>query len=116
MVTWNVPDSSLTVTVEPQVLWTIVRVSGELDIESRADFDDRLFALIRAAGEPRICVDVANLAFCDSPGVACLVRAWRASQERGGTLVLLRPGARLARKLMVMGLDRVLTVVNDLPR
>jgi anti-anti-sigma factor len=107
-------EPSLGVTVERQV-WTVVRLSGELDYESHGYFDDRLFVLIRAAVQPYICVDLSGLEFCDSRGVACLVRAWRASQDRGGALVLMRPGTRLARKLVVMGLGGVLPVVEQLP-
>jgi anti-sigma B factor antagonist len=107
-------EPSLGVTVERQV-WTVVRLSGELDYGSRAYFDDRLFVLVRAAVQPYICVDLSGLEFCDSRGVACLVRAWRASRERGGALVLMRPGTRLARKLTVMGLNGMLPVVEELP-
>ena len=82
-------EPSLGVTVERQV-WTVVRLSGELDYESHADFDDRLFVLIRAAVQPYICIDVSGLEFCDSRGVACLMRAWRTSRERGGALVLVQ--------------------------
>jgi anti-sigma B factor antagonist len=107
---------SLTMTVEQQVLWVVVRLSGELDRVSQAALDGRLSGLVRAAEQPRICVDLSGLDFCDSSGVACLLRGWQAARERGGALVLLRPGVRLAHKLMVSGLAALLTVIDELPR
>lgn len=106
---------ALTMTVEQQVLWKVVRLSGELDVESRAGLDERLYRLIRDADQPRIGIDVSGLEFCDSSGIASLVRAWKAARARGGELLLVRPEAALARKLLVIGLNAVLTVVDDLP-
>ncbi len=105
----------LSVTVEQQVLWTIVRVTGELDYGTQSRLGDCLFTLINQAEQPRICVDVRGLQFCDSAGMACLVVAWKVAQARGGSLVLLRPGARLGRKLAVIGLAAMLPVVEELP-
>ena len=107
--------SLLSVTVEQQVLWTIVRVTGELDYGTQSQLGDCLFALIKQAEQPRICVDVRGLDFCDSSGMACLVVAWKVAQARGGSLVLLRPRPYLGRKLAVIGLAAMLTVVDDLP-
>lgn len=108
--------TGLKMTVERQVLWVVVRLSGELDRASLAYLDGRLSALVRAAEQPRIGIDLSGVEFCDSSGVACLLRGWLAARERGGALVLLQPGARLARKLMVCGLGALLTVVDELPR
>jgi anti-sigma B factor antagonist len=105
----------LSVTVEQQVLWTIVRVTGELDYGTQSQLGDCLLTLIRQAEQPRICVDVRGLEFCDSAGMACLVVAWKVARTRGGSLVLLRPRARLGRKLAVIGLTAMLTVAAELP-
>ena len=105
----------LSVTVEQQVLWTIVQVAGELDYGTQSRLGDCLFTLIKQAEQPRICVDVRGLQFCDSAGMACLVVAWKVAQARGGSLVLLRPRARLGRKLAVIGLAAMLPVVEELP-
>jgi anti-sigma B factor antagonist len=105
----------LSVTVEQQVLWTIVRVTGELDYGTQSQLGDCLLTLIRQAEQPRICVDVRGLEFCDSAGMACLVVAWKVARTRGGSLVLLRPRARLGRKLAAIGLAAMLTVVEELP-
>ena len=60
-------------------------------------------------------MDVRGLEFCDSAGMACLVVAWKVARMRGGSLVLLRPRARLRRKLALIGLAAMLTVVEENP-
>jgi anti-sigma B factor antagonist len=109
------PGPSLRLTVEQQVLWTVVRVSGELGWESYTDFDDCLCTIVWRSEQPRICVDLSGLQFCDSAGIACLVRARRAVAQRDGQLVLRGPDVDLARRLVYMGLDGVLPVVDNLP-
>jgi anti-anti-sigma factor len=91
----------LSVSVEQQVLWTIVRVTGELDYATQGKLGDCLFRLMGRTGEPRICVDVGKLDFCDSSGMACLVVATKVAKAQGGSLVLLRPAAH---KLTMDGL------------
>lgn len=106
---------SLRLAVEQQVPWTVVRVSGELGWESHAMLDGCLSELVRKAGRPCICIDLTALEFCDSSGIACMVRAWRTATGRGGSLVVVHPTGYLARKLRRMGLDDVLPVVTELP-
>ena len=60
-------------------------------------------------------MDVRGLECCHSAGMACLVVAWKVARTRGGSLVLLCPRARLGRKLPVIGLAAMLTVVEELP-
>lgn len=106
---------SLRLLVEHQVPWTIVRVSGELGWESHAMLDNCLSELVREAERPCICIDLTALEFCDSSGIACMVRAWRMATRKGGSLIVVRPTGYLARKLRRLGLDDVLPVVSELP-
>jgi len=107
--------SSLTVAVERRPLWVIARLSGELDHRAHAGLADRLHSILNETDPPRICVDLNGLQFCDSPGLACLVMAWRVARERGGSLVLLRPVGEAARLLSLLGLAAVVPVVDELP-
>jgi anti-sigma B factor antagonist len=80
---------------------------------SQADLDRQLSVLV-AQEQPRICIDLGDLAFCDSSGVACLLRGRDAAQEHGGTLVLSRPGTVVNRMLVLLGVTSMLTV-SELP-
>lgn len=106
---------SLSLLVKQQPLWTVVRALGELGWESRAQFDDCLSTVIHQDGQACICLDLSGLEFCDSSGIACIMRAWRAVSQRGGQMVLKAPQANLARKLIFLGLADLLPVVDKLP-
>jgi len=105
----------LTVTVERRAPWVVMRLSGELDHRSHSGLIDRLQSLLHQTDLPRICVDVNGLRLCDSPGLACLVMAWKVARERGGSLVLLRPDEEAARMLSLLGLAAVVPVMDELP-
>lgn len=100
---------------EQQPPWTVVYVSGELDWESRPRFDRCLSAAARQDVPPRICLDLSGLVFCDSSGIAAMMRAQRDITQRGGQLLLRAPPASIARKVISMGLASSLPVVDDLP-
>ncbi len=106
---------SLAVTVERRALWSIVRLSGELDYRSHSDLADHLHSVLNEMDPPNICVDLNGLQFCDSSGLACLVMTWKAARERGGALVLLRPAGEAARLLSLVGLAAGVPVVDELP-
>jgi anti-sigma B factor antagonist len=107
--------SSLTVTVEHEAAWAIVRLLGALDYRSYPELADHLQSLLGQMARPRICVDLNGLQFCDSSGLACLVMAWKASRERHGELVLRRPSGEVARLLAMLGLAASVPVIDELP-
>ena len=61
---------SLTVTVERQPLWAIVRLSGQLDQQSYPELADHVHSLLNEMDLPRICVDLNRLHSCDSSSLA----------------------------------------------
>jgi anti-sigma B factor antagonist len=63
----------------------------------------------------RIALELSGLEFCDTSGLACFLNAHKALRRAGGSLILLRPPARLRPKLAITGLDKALTIVEDLP-
>lgn len=107
---------TLRIGVEQQGLWTIVYASGALDSDSYAELEDQLLRLAGEREQVRIGVDMSGLEFCDSSGIACLVRSWRVAHERGGGMVLVRPRKDLERRLMWLGLTDRLTIVDETPR
>ena len=107
--------SLLRVTVERQTRWAIVRLSGELDLQSHPGLADHLQSLLNEMDPPRIGVDLSGLQFCDSSGMACLTMAWKVARERRGELVLLRPRDEAARLLSMLGLAAAVPVLDELP-
>jgi anti-anti-sigma factor len=80
---------------------SIVRMAGELDLAS----SDRLGELLAELSDPTVVVDLAELTFIDSSGIAALVAARDRLQSAGRDLVLTRPQPNVDRVLEMTGLE-----------
>jgi anti-sigma B factor antagonist len=77
---------------------TILRISGELDINARDDLRD---ALLLALGDGDVVVDLQEVSFLDSEALGALIDGFNASRVQGA-------GFRVRNSRNVV--DRVLTV------
>jgi anti-anti-sigma factor len=75
----------------------IVAVAGEVDMVSAPAF---LQALESARGSSRVVVDLTEVEFFDSSGVAALVRAHQTLSGLGIELRVVAPPAALARRVL----------------
>jgi anti-anti-sigma factor len=66
--------------------------------------------------QPSICLDPSSLGFCDSSGIARMVRASRDVRQHGGQMVLRAPRPKVARMLAWMGMAELLPIVDELPK
>jgi anti-sigma B factor antagonist len=78
--------------------WTVVAVTGDLDIETGPVLTARLGRLIDV-GPASIVLDLAGLEFLDASGITALVVAARMAREYQGRLRLARAPVRSARVL-----------------
>lgn len=87
----------------------VIRVAGEVDLASVHDLTDAVSKAIPPGGSVEI--DLTDVGFIDSAGIAGLNRCRRAALglEAALTIVLLRDGD-VSRLLTWTGLDRVLTL------
>lgn len=67
---------------------TIVRVSGRIDIDSSPDLRDRLIALLHAQPSTIISVDLAQVPYIDTSGIATLIQALKIARHSKSTLCL----------------------------
>jgi anti-anti-sigma factor len=80
--------------------YRVVRLTGELDIAARPSAD-RVLAMAIHAGDPSVLVDVRDLTFLDSSGLAVLMRAKLAAEGNGIRFALSQA------RPTVMGLLRI---------
>jgi anti-sigma B factor antagonist len=85
----------------------VLRLSGDLDINARADITDAICAAA-TTGRP-IEVDLAGVGFLDSEGLAGLIEGWTAAQAAGREFRMT--GARDV-VLQVLTVSGVLDVFN----
>lgn len=82
---------------------TIVDITGEITLFNAPDLRRVLMELLKVKKAPRVIVNMSNVAYIDSAGVACLVEALKVARE-------LKLG------LALFGLNRVAREVFELTR
>ena len=82
-----------------------VIVRGELDCASAPLLADEVRTLL-GEGTCRLTVDLGEMTFIDSTGLATLVWALRAARESGGDVVLHGPTKNVRKVLAISGADR----------
>lgn len=90
----------------------VVIVDGEVDFSNRRRLAD-MIDIAHRVGEPLLFLDLRGLRFIDSAGLHVIVTAQRA--RRHGSLLIVRPPARVARTFEFAGLNDHLTFIECLP-
>jgi anti-anti-sigma factor len=99
-------DGQLRVTTEVRPDAYVLYVSGEIDIASAPELRAHLHVALSARPQ-RLIVDLSQVSYLDSSGIAELTRAGKALQRDGGSL-FLQPGKSKVKKILdVLGLTRV---------
>lgn len=99
------PGTQLTVLPEGD---DVVRVSGELDIRTCERLEHTTGELVDQGR--RVVLDLSELTFCDSTGLAVLVRLHKRAETAGGSMVLRSPVPRVLNLLTLTGLTRLFRV------
>jgi anti-anti-sigma factor len=84
-------------------------VAGEIDMSTAESFYERARALIDAKTSVLI-LDLGDVTFCDSLGVAALVRIYKYAVAAGCRLRLTNLRTHVAHILEISGLDQVFEV------
>ena len=103
----------LALTIEPLNGGKGVRIAlrGELDLEHAYTFDEEL-KRVEALDPNCICLDLRELSFLDSCGLARLVAARRRARKAGRRLVLVRGPAAVQRLFQLTAVDEAFEIVN----
>lgn len=79
----------------------ILRLEGELDLASAKEFEERLAALV--SSQSASVVDLSELSFMDSTGLALLIAASKQAQENGGRVSVRAPSPPVRRMMELCG-------------
>ena len=102
----------LALTIEPLKDDAVkIALRGELDLEHAYTFDEEL-KRVEALGPSCICLDLRELTFLDSCGLARLVAARRRAMKAGRRLVLVRGTAAVQRVFQLTAVDEAFEIVN----
>ncbi|MEU4402018.1 STAS domain-containing protein [Micromonospora orduensis] len=89
-----------------------LQLAGELDLSTAPELTAAIDRLTEA-GESRVLLDLSDLTFCDSTGMAVFVRGDNRAAAEGGWLRLTGAHGRVERVLRVTGLADVLRYEPD---
>src|SRR4051812_42123637 len=91
---------------------TILTLTGEIDISTSGRVREALIA-ISNSGENKVVVDMTNVTFLDSTGLAALVGPLKRFRSMNGEIVLRSPTQGVQKVLEITGLTRVFTVESS---
>jgi anti-sigma B factor antagonist len=100
--------SSASVEVSQETGTLILRLHGELDMASRDVIEPAVLAAIPSAYA--VVLDLRDLTFCDSTGIAMFLAAHEKAKSAGTTLTLDNIQPSVARVLRICGVDTVLDI------
>jgi anti-sigma B factor antagonist len=87
----------------------MVVLTGEIDISTSSRVREALMA-ISHSGEISVVVDMANVTFMDSTGLAALVGPLKRFRSMNGGVALRSPNKSVLKVLELTGLTRVFTI------
>ncbi|WP_239090799.1 STAS domain-containing protein [Asanoa iriomotensis] len=97
----------ITVAESPAGGATVVKLAGELGVDTAGELAAALEKLLRHPNPTnRIVIDLTLLGFCDSIGLSTFVDAHRRCAASGGYLALAAPSPFMHKLLGVVGLTR----------
>jgi anti-anti-sigma factor len=91
-----------------------VALRGELDLEHAYTFDEEL-RRVEAARPPCLVIDLRELSFLDSCGLARLLAARRRARRERRRLVLVRGPAAVQRLFALTAVGEAFEIVGDVP-
>ena len=97
-------DALFSMTVDTTGPGPLVRVGGDLDLETSPELTDQLKALL---GPHLLVVDLSEVEFMDSTGLGVLIGAHKEQQAHGGALALVGAQPRVQKILRITKLHKV---------
>lgn len=94
--------------------WLTAAIAGELDLASTPGVASAINAQI-APGDERLRIDLTDVTFCDSSGVAMLYRLRNRSLDEGFDFALILPAGPVRRILELCDQSGALPIATDHP-
>lgn len=105
----EISKGALDIRVEERGSWSILRLTGDLDLATSPNLREAIIRLIDE-GTRQIVVDLSALEFMDSSGLGVLVAALKRVRENGATLNLVAGGEKILKLFRITGLLQVFRI------
>jgi anti-sigma B factor antagonist len=104
-------DAAAQIDVSQEGVTIVLSFRGELDIEARDSFESVVLAAIPTA--QAVILDLGDLTFCDSSGLALFITATEKAAEEGTVLTFRNVHPTVERVFRITGLDQVLDIAEE---
>jgi anti-sigma B factor antagonist len=88
----------------------VLRICGELDIQTRESIEPAVIAALASAES--VIVDLERLTFCDSHGVAMFIAAHEKAATNGTAFAIRQLPPAVRRLFVITGLDTVVDLIE----
>lgn len=89
----------------------VIRVKGEVDLYSSPELREAITEAVPKAAK-EVVVDLSEVPYMDSSGVATLVEGFRSAKAKNSGFVLLSPSNQVLKVLQLSKLDAVFEIRN----
>lgn len=90
----------------------VIHLDGSVDLEHSPNIRKVLLDAVQDGRN--VLVDMAEVTYIDSSGIACLIEALQTARKKGADLALLSVSAQAKRVLELARLDMVFKIHDDL--
>ena len=87
-------------------------VSGEVDHHRARRIMEELEQAIDGMAPRQFTLDLSEVSFMDSSGIAVVLRAYRRVKELGGEMVVAHPPTQAAKVLKAAGIERLIQLTE----
>src|SRR3954453_302531 len=87
----ELPHMSLTIALSEHSTLPTIALSGRLDTNTAPELDHALNGILANTKIARLPFDLAQLVYLSSAGIRCFIRARKAIEPRGGSVVIVNP-------------------------
>ena len=91
---------------------TIVALSGDVDLQTSPEVRQGLLECLEK--HDKVVVDMSQVNYIDSSGVASLVKAFQVSRKKGSSFALAHISAAALRVLNLARLDKVFSIFENI--
>lgn len=91
--------------------WTILSVTGEVDVATAPSLRERLVSLV-SEGNTRLIIDLTLIDFLDSTGLGVLVGTLKRIRQAEGELALVIPQERILKLFDITGLSKIFVIFD----
>jgi anti-sigma B factor antagonist len=93
--------------------WTILDLSGDIDLANSPAMRRALLGEIKEKRTPKVFLNLKNVRYIDSSGIASLVEGLKASRDLGSRLILYGLSKTVREVMQLSRLQKIFEIYED---